>query len=169
MTGPRLLFWNLNPAQLDTPPEQTPLRKVRQLWILAAVSYGSVIVVILLSVWTYLHFFTARERVDDSTSVAIGSVWLPVYPGSVVESANSTAHDHATESVLRFKSKDPAAKILAFYEPKLRTVHFESYLSRRTGDGGMLQAGTLGRNTTVVITAQSSAEGSEGQITTLDR
>jgi hypothetical protein len=159
----------LEPATSPLPPEQTPLSKIRQLWILAAVAYGSMFIVILLAIWTYLHFWTVRERPEDTTLVSVGSAWLPVYPGAITEDSTSTKHDRATESIFRFRSKDPAAKVLDFYAPSLRTAHFRNYTSRRTGTGGMVQAMGSGRDSTIVISARPSSSGSEVQITTLDR
>lgn len=126
-------------------------------------------VVILLAIWTYFHFWTVRENPENSTRIAVGSVWLSVYPGAITESAASANRDRATENTFRFRSKDTAAKILAFYAPQLRTARFQSYLSQRNATGGMLQAALAGRNTRVVITAQSTTNGSEVLITTLDR
>jgi hypothetical protein len=159
----------LQPTPSATPPEETPLRKIRQLWILAAVAYSSVIVVTLLAAWTYLHFATVRESAEASTMIAIGSVWLPVYPGAVTERSDSTEHDRAVESTFCFRSKDPTSKVLAFYAPKLRTARFQSYSTRRTDAGGMLQAIAAGRDTTLLITARPWNGGSEVQITTIDR
>jgi hypothetical protein len=150
-------------------PEEAPLGKIRQLWVLAGVSYGSVIVVIILAVWTYLHFATVRESAEGHTMIAIGSVWLPVYPGALTESTSSTPRDRALESTFRFKSKDSASKVLSFYAPKLRTARFQSYSSRRTDAGGELQANLAGRNAVVLITARPQDGGSEVLITTLDR
>lgn len=127
------------------------------------------ILVIILAVWTYLHFWTARENAENSTLISIGSVWLPVYPGAITENTTSNKRDGATESTFRFRSTDPAPKVLDFYAPVLRTAHFRNYSPRRTGSGGMLQAMGTGRNTVVMITAQPSPAGSETQITTLDR
>lgn len=132
-------------------------------------SYGSVIVVTILAAWTYLHFATVRESAEQSTLISIGSVWLPVYPGAVTEKSDSTEHDRVVESIFRFRSKDPSSRILAFYTPTLRTARFQSYSSRRTDAGGMLQATTAGRDTTLLITARPSDGGSEVQITTIDR
>lgn len=125
--------------------------------------------VILLAIWTYVHFWTVPERPEDSTLISIGSVWLPVYPGAITEATMSTGRDHATESTFRFRSKDPASKVLSFYAPKLRTAHFQSYQSHRNASGGMLQASAAGRDTKIVITARPSDGGSEVQITTIDR
>ena len=127
------------------------------------------ILVIILAVWTYMHFWTSRENAENSTLISIGSVWLPVYPGAVTENTASTKRDGATESTFRFRSTDSASKVLDFYAPALRTAHFRNYSPRRTASGGMLQAMGTGRNTVVMITAQPSPAGSETQITTLDR
>lgn len=159
----------MEPPQSGITPETTPLSKIRQLWILAAVSYGSVLVVIALSVWTYLHFFKVRENAEASTMIAIGSVWLPVYPAAITTRTDSVPRDGATESTFCFQTKDPASKVLSFYAPRLRTAHFRSYSSQRNFAGGVLQALAAGRDTSIMITAKPSNSGSEVQITTIDR
>lgn len=159
----------MEPPESTFKPEATPLTKIRQLWILAAVSYGAVIVVIALAVWTYLHFFKVRENAENSTMIAIGSVWLPVYPGAITTRTDSVPRSGALESTFAFTTKDSASKVLSFYAPSLRTAHFRSYSSQRNASGGMLEALVSGRDSTLMISAKPSGSGSNVQITTIDR
>ena len=52
--------------------------------------------------------------------MAVGSVWMPIYPGATIEGTASTKQDDVTESTLNFETKDPADRVLSFYQAALK-------------------------------------------------
>jgi len=98
-----------------------PARKPPNIWALASVTYGAVIAVTILSILAY--YYLAPKRADSSSaarSLAVGSVWVPVYPGALVEGTVSARRESTTESTMNFETKDPADQVLAFYQAALK-------------------------------------------------
>jgi hypothetical protein len=150
-----------------------PLRKPPNIWALASVTYGAVILVTVLSVVAY--FYMAPQRTesqpgDAARSVAVGSVWIPVYPGAVMEGTASTKQENGTESTLNFESKDPAGRVWSFYEKALKKGVFRfNTVTRSAGGGGTVRSIVHEGKTTVLVTIQSTSEGSRGAIRTVDK
>src|ERR1700730_4753556 len=95
-------------------------RKPANIWVLAGVTYGAVIAVAIISILAYYYLAPKRtesqQLTDAERSMAVGSVWIPIYPGGTVEGTASTKQDKATESTLNFETKDQADRVLSFYE-----------------------------------------------------
>jgi len=147
-------------------------RKAPNIWALASVTYGAVIVVTLLSIVAY-YYVAPKLRVsqlDEATrSMAVGSVWLPVYPGATLQGTASAKRDTTTESTLNFETKDQADQVLSFYQAALKKGVFRFDTVRKNQGGGTVQSMAHQGKTTVVVTVQSTGDGSRGEIRTTDR
>lgn len=148
------------------------LRKAPNIWALASVTYGAVILVTVLSIGAY--FYVAPKRTDSqiteaTRSVTVGSVWMPVYPGATLVDTSSTNQDKTTESTLHFETKDPAGRVLTFYQAALKKGVFRFNTVVKTDEGGIVRSMAHNGKTSVVVTIQSTGEGSRGEIRTIDR
>ena len=149
-----------------------PVRKPPNIWVLASVTYGAVILVTILSILAY--FYVAPKRTDplfgDAVrSMAVGSVWIPVYPGAMVAGTASNKRENVTESSLNFDSKDQADRVLSFYQAALKKGVFRFSTVRKDADGGTVRSMAHDGKTTVVVTIHAASEGSRGEIQTIDR
>jgi hypothetical protein len=149
-----------------------PLRKPPNIWALASLTYGAVILVTVLSIVAYYYMAphrTESQPGDAARSVALGSVWIPVYPGAVMEGTASTKQENGTESTLNFASKDPADRVLSFYQTALKKGVFRFDTVTRNAGGGTVRSIVHEGKTTVLVTIQSTSEGSRGAIRTVDK
>jgi hypothetical protein len=150
-----------------------PARKPPNLWALASVTYGAVIAVAIVSVGAYYYLAPKRtvsqQLTDTERSMAVGSVWMPVYPGATVESTASNKRESLTESSLTFESADPADRVLAFYQAALKKGVFRFETVTKIPGGGTVQSIVHQGKTTVMVTIHTSGERSRGEIRTLDR
>jgi hypothetical protein len=149
-----------------------PARKPN-IWAVASVTYGAVILVAIISVVAY--YFLAPKRTpsqqltDAERSMAVGSVWMPIYPGATVESTGSTKQDSATDSVLTFATKDQVDRVLSFYQAALKKGVFRFNTVKKDDGGGTVRSMAHEGKTTVTVTIRTTAGGSEGEIRTVDR
>jgi hypothetical protein len=151
-----------------------PARKPANIWVLASVTYGAVVAVAILSILAYYYLApkrTATQQLTDAErSMAVGSVWIPIYPGGTVEGTASTKQDKATESTLNFGTQDQADRVLSFYQKALKKGVFRfDTVTRSDGGGGTVRSTTHEGKTTVVVTIHTTGEGSRGEIRTIDR
>ena len=149
------------------------LRKPPNIWVLASVTYGAVIAVTVLSIGAY--FYVAPKRTgsqqitDAERSMAVGSVWIPVYPGATLEGTASAKQDNATESTLNFGTKDQTDRVLSFYQAALQKGVFRFATMTKTAGGGTVRSMAHEGKTTVTVTIRMTGEGSRGEIKTIDR
>jgi len=101
--------------------------------------------------------------------MAVGSVWIPIYPGGTVEETASIKQDKATESTLNFGTKDQADRVLSFYGAALEKGVFRFDTVTRSDGGGTVRSMAHKGKTTVVVTIHATGEGSRGEIRTIDR
>jgi hypothetical protein len=152
---------------------RSPARKPPNLWALASWTYGAVIVVTILSIVAYFYVApkkTATQQLTDAErSVAVGSVWMPVYPGATVENTTSGKRDNVTESTLNFGTKDPADRVLSFYQAAMKKGVFRFDTVTKNDDGGTVRSVVHAGKTTVVVTIRKTADGSGGEIKTVDK
>ena len=80
-----------------------PARKPPNLWAVASVTYGAVIVVTIISIVAYYYLAPKRTRSEQifeaERSMAVGSVWIAVYPGATIEGTASANQDGATRAL----------------------------------------------------------------------
>ena len=142
-------------------------RKPPNLWALASVTYGLVIVVTILSILAYYYLApkrTATQQIFEAErSMAVGSVWIAVYPGAAIESTASANQDGATQSTLTFGTKDRADRVLSFYQAALKKGVFRFETVTKNADGGTIQSIVHEGKTTVVVKIHATAEGAPGR------
>jgi len=148
-------------------------RKPPNVWVLASVTYGAVIAVAIISIVAYRYLApkrtTTQQLTDAERSMIVGSVWMPIYPGSTVEATASTKKDSATESTLTFGTKDHADRVLSFYQAALKKGVFRFDTVTKSDGGGTVRSMAHEGKTTVVVTVHAANEGSLGEIRTIDR
>jgi hypothetical protein len=145
-------------------------QKTPNIWALASWTYGAVIAVTILSIAAY--YFVAPKRaqpLDETRTVVVGSVWIPVYPGATMEGTATAKHDDETRSTLNFETADPADRVLSFYQAALRKGIFRFDTVTKNGGGGTVRSVVHEGKTTVVVTIQTAGDRSRGEIRTTDR
>ena len=150
-----------------------PSRKAPNLWAIASVTYGAVILVTILSIVAYYYAapkFSSSQTGDATRMVTVGSVWMQLYPGGAIVSTASSPRDGGTESTLNFESKDQASQVLSFYETALKKgiFRFETVQKDAEGGGSVRTVVHQGK-TTVVVTIRAAGNGSQVEIKTLDK
>jgi len=148
-------------------------QKPPNLWALASVTYGAVIAVAIISMVAYYYLApkrTASQQLTDAErSMAVGSVWIPIYPGGTVEGTGSTKQDSGTESTLTFGTKDQPDRVLSFYQAALKKGVFRFDTVTKSDGGGTVRSMAHQGKTTVVVTIRATGEGTRGEIRTIDR
>jgi hypothetical protein len=150
-----------------------PSRKAPNLWAIASVTYGAVILVTILSIVAYYYAapkFLASQSGDSTRMVTVGSVWMPMYPGATITSTASSPRDGGTESTMTFESKDKANDVLSFYQAALKKgiFRFETVQKDAEGGGSVRSIVHQGK-TIVVVTIHAAGNGAQGEIKTLDK
>ena len=150
-----------------------PTRKPANIWVLAGVTYGAVIAVAIVSILAYYYLAPKRTKsqqlTDAERSMAVGSVWIPVYPGAMVESATSQKRESGTESSLNFATRDQADRVLSFYQAALKKGVFRFDTVTKKEGGGTVRSVVHAGKTTVVVTIRTTSGGSRGEIRTVDK
>jgi hypothetical protein len=150
-----------------------PARKPANIWVLASVTYGAVIAVAILSILAYYYVApkrTASQQLTDAErSMAVGSVWIPIYPGGTIEGTASTKQDSGTESTLTFGTKDTTDRVLSFYQAALKKGVFRFDTVTKNDGGGTVRSMAHQGKTTVVVTIHTTGGGTRGEIRTIDR
>lgn len=113
---------------------------------------------------------------SDGSSVKFGQAvgntapsWVPIYPGSSPQGTMSSTNAEGSQNTFTFKSKDDAAKIIAFYSDQLKTAGFSINMTTNTGQGGMVQAADEGKKRTIIVTVGTSADGTETGVTSIEK
>ena len=150
-----------------------PSRKAPNLWAIASVTYGAVILVTILSIVAYYYAapkFLGSQPNDATRMVTVGSVWMPLYPGAAIASTASAPRDGGTESTLNFESKEQAGKVLSFYQAALKKGIFRFETVQKDSEGGGLVRSMVHEGkTSVVVTIHAAGSGAQGEIKTLDK
>jgi hypothetical protein len=95
--------------------------------------------------------------------------WVPVYPGSSPQGTMSSQSNDGKQNTFTFKTKDAAGKVLTYYQDQLKGSNFTIGLMSTSDAGGMLQAEDKSKQRTIVITAGTSSDGTEGSVTTVEK
>jgi len=129
--------------------------------------------VAIVSIVAYYYLAPKRtesqQLTDAERSMAVGSVWIPVYPGSMVEGTGSEKRDSLTESTLNFATKDGSDRVLAFYQAALKKGVFRFNTVTKKDGGGTVRSVVHAGKTTVVVTIRTTSGGSRGEIRTVDK
>jgi hypothetical protein len=131
-------------TQMPYAPEATPLHKLRNLWTLAAVTYGIVIGVTIAAVVAYKHYWPTANSEElalekRSASITVGAVWIPIYPGAMHKDMTSSTHGAITEGDLSFSSSDSPAQLAAYYRARFEQAKFSVTYSEIEG-GSRIEA-----------------------------
>src|SRR5262249_54179991 len=94
--------------------------------------------------------------------------WAPVYPGTRLEGAFSSQTGEGSQNTYTFKTHDSPGKVLDYFKVQLTTAGFKVTMSASGDQGGMLQATDDTDKRSVMITAGTSSEGTEGSVTTVE-
>jgi hypothetical protein len=95
--------------------------------------------------------------------------WAPVYPGSTPQGTVSSQTNDGKQYTFTFKTPDSASKVLTYYQDQLKSANFNIGLMSAADAGGMVQAEDQSKRRTIVITAGTSSEGTEGSVTTVEK
>ena len=140
---------------------------------MASVTYGAVIAVTIISIVAYYYLAPKRTKseqiFDAERSMAVGSVWIAVYPGAAIESTASSKQDGATQSTLTFGTKDSADRVLSFYQAALKKGVFRFETVTKNADGSTVQSIVHDGKTTVAVNIHATGEGTRAEIRTIDR
>src|ERR1700692_4055628 len=125
-----------------SPAPSAPARKPPNIWAVASVTYGAVIAVTIVSILAYYYLAPKRTETqfgDEARLMAVGSVWMPVYPGAMGEGTGFATSENATESTLNFETKDQADRVLSFYQAALKKGVFRFETIKKDAGGGTVQ------------------------------
>jgi hypothetical protein len=95
--------------------------------------------------------------------------WAPVYPGTTPQGTFSAKTGEGSQNTYTFKTHDSASKVLDYFKQQLTSAGFKVAGTLATDQGGMVQATDQGEKRTVMITANTSSDGTEGSITTIEK
>jgi hypothetical protein len=95
--------------------------------------------------------------------------WAPVYPGTTPQGTFSTQTGEGSQNTYTFKTRDPASKVLDYFKQQLTAAGFKVNVIAAGDQGGMMQAADESEKRSVMITAGTSAEGTEGSVTTIEK
>jgi hypothetical protein len=151
---------------MKTAPETTPLLKHRNLWVLALVTYGLVIITGFLAVIAYRRIYpeAGAAEVDRElkyATVMVGLVWMPVFPGGIVQDSTSTTTGGFVEGSMKFTSTDRPSKVLTFYHARLTKVGYRLKFS-----GDIIEATSRDGKSSVTVALARTTDGSDVQIRT---
>jgi hypothetical protein len=95
--------------------------------------------------------------------------WMPVYPGSSPTGTFSSQTKDGNQSTFAFKTPDPAAKVMSYYQDQLKSGGFSINMATNTPQGGMVMAEDSGKNRSLMITASSSSDGTDVSLTAIEK
>jgi hypothetical protein len=141
--------------------------------LLALLTYGLVILTVIVAVAGY-RFYLSRvpqpaPELADTRTVQVGAVWVPPYPGASLQAPTTQLRGDLTDGSMNFKTSDPAAQVVSFFESTLRRTGYQTSVAANNVAGGTVQAIRLGGRTRIVVTVESTREGSAGTVRTLHR
>jgi hypothetical protein len=95
--------------------------------------------------------------------------WMPVYPGSSPTGTFSSQSKDGSQSTFAFKTQDAAAKVMSYYQDQLKSGGFSINMATNTPQGGMVMAEDSGKSRSLMITANSSSEGTDVSLTAIEK
>ncbi len=94
--------------------------------------------------------------------------WVPVYPGSTTAATYSAQANDGLQNTFTFKTKDPAAKVVSFYQDQLKAAGFT--VTQVLGDqGGLVTGETAEKKRTITVTIGSTSDGTEGSVMAIEK
>jgi hypothetical protein len=143
-------------------------------WMLIGVTYGVCAALTIGAAVAYFRWSTVGNEpvageMDKAGPIAIGSLWLPPYPGAKVVGHATSRNGDATETTLNLKSSDPADRMVMFYEGKLKGGRFRLNSFKKDPLGGDIDASLRNGKAQIRVMVRSVAGGSEASITALEK
>lgn len=138
---------------------------------LILVTYG---LVMLITVLAGVAYFQSRSGIQSGDQadpnpmrrMMVGAVWVPIYTEATYYEPNMVEQKEITTGSVKFRTKEPAGSVLAFYEASLRESGF---LPLTTGNaGGTVQAVRRGGRISVTVSVTTSSKNTTGEIHTLN-
>jgi hypothetical protein len=139
--------------------------------ILVLLTYGIVILFTLLAAVAYFYTRSELQPGDQADPnpmrrMMVGAVWVPIFPEATYYEPNMVEQKEIATGTVKFRTKEPAGSVLAFYEGALRESGF---LPLTTGNaGGTIQAVRRGGRISVTVSATTSSQNTTGEIHTLN-
>lgn len=95
--------------------------------------------------------------------------WMPVYPGSSPTGTFSSQSKDGSQSTFAFKTHDAAPKVMSYYQDQLKSSGFTINMATNTPQGGMVMAEDSGKTRTLMVTANTSSEGTDVSLTAIEK
>jgi len=89
--------------------------------------------------------------------------WVPIYPGAATTGTFSASNNEGDQNTFTFKTKDPTAKVVAFYQEQLKGGGY-SVTQMISDQGGLVSGENAEKKRTLTVTLGSTAEGTEGSV-----
>ncbi|MEP6961177.1 MAG: hypothetical protein ABI995_03820 [Acidobacteriota bacterium] len=148
---------------------ERPRPKSLNLWGLVGITYGLVIATAVLAIGSYFYFRASVRPGDQADPnpmrrIRVGTVWVPIYEQASYFDPTSMQEKAISQGTVKFRTKDGAGAVLAFYQNTLKEGGF---VTLTTGNaGGSVQAVRRGGKTTVLVTVSSASGSKTGENTT---
>ena len=151
-----------------------PSTKKPPVWLLIGVTYGVCAALTIAAAVVYFRWSTkgtepVAGEIDMPGPIAVGSLWLPRYPGAVMVSHTASRHGPLLESTLTLKSPDSSGKMVIFYESKLKSGRFKLNSFTNNPEGGSIDARLRNGKAQVRVDVRPVPDGAEATITALEK
>ena len=94
--------------------------------------------------------------------------WVPVYPGASTTGTFSAQSSDGDQNTFTFRTKDPAAKVAAFYQEQFKSGGF-TVTQMISDQGGLISGENADKKRTVTVTLGSTSEGTEGSVMAVEK
>ena len=139
--------------------------------ILVLLTYGLVFFFTVLAAAAYFYSRSEIQSGDQADPnpmrrMMVGAVWVPIYTQATYYEPAMVEQKEITTGTVKFRTKEPAGSVLAFYEAALTESGF---FPLRTGNaGGTIQAVRRGGRISVTVSVTTSSQNTTGEIHTLN-
>ena len=141
----------------------------KSIWTLAGVTYGLVMLTGIFSIVLYYRSSLGNSIDKQDAQVAVGSVYVPLYPEAIAQDVNSSDYEDFTRSNFQFRSKDSPEQLAAFYRTRLKSGLYRLTSFSRNEEVAMVGATAHSGKTRVMVTIHTAGSGSLCDITTVDK
>ncbi|MGH9559163.1 MAG: hypothetical protein ACRD30_07970, partial [Bryobacteraceae bacterium] len=107
-------------------------------------------------------------KVGSAAASAVAE-WVPVYPGAPPQGTLSSENAEGSQNTYSFKTADAPAKVLAYYQDRLKGAGFTVNTMTSGDQGGIVQAEDSGKKRSLLISASSADGQTAGSITAIEK
>lgn len=140
---------------------------------LAAVTYGLVILTTAIAVFVYYRVWGGPPKEDDlfdrTGSVAVGSLWVPVYPGALLEGQTADKNGESTRTTFRMNMSAKPHDVVEFYKTRMKASPFHYTNAGENETGGTVFATARAGKATIFVTVKAASGGAHTEITTVEK